>query len=965
MVPKRLTTLIAALSLSAVGFAQSNSTASDNEEDDRIVQLSTFVVDTAADVGYLGGNTTSGSRLNTRLKDTAATINVFTAEFIEDLGVNNLEGILGYSSAQTDFGDQNPVFGGSELLRPDSGRQDYVFTVRGLPTTRAINYFRTNVKIDNYNTQRLELSSGPNSVLFGLGSAGGIVNSSTKRADYRKDRGSVRLQAGSHDYLRGELDINQVLIDDRLAIRVMGLSESEDSWRKWVFAEQDRWTAALTFNPLPSTRISLSYEDGSTSRHATKPWGASDEVALWVANGRPTVSGLWRGNQATTRQEMGITRLKNSDSHTFILNDGGYANYRNLHVSTYANLNLPADQRPTDDTMASEDLMSYDYSVSGPDSRFDTEFDVFDVSIEQSLGEHLTAELAYHRENNFTDVLATFQNEIYGDPNEKIVDGSGNLVPNPYVGGLYMESTWNRGTSESNLESIRASLAYDVDLDRWGRYRFAGMFQRFEEDVETIDSREIVVDQNGSPIVRRQAPEDSRNVLLRRQYLTEGDYSTYYNGSPHTPFSANIGGTPHVSRWVHGNQNQMALANESTDTWLLSAQGYFFDDRLVLTAGLREDDVVYSELDRDRLGADDPRVISGERLLNEMDFTDTQSVYEFAPSTRTFGLVWHATEQLSLFYNNSNNAGTPSFRSNVFPDGDIPPPSDGDGQDYGVMVELLDGRVFARLTRFETSSRREAGANIQNLVTAPRNQIHNELLAQNIISQVEYDEWNVNARAALFDGESEGWEANVTANLTSNWVLQAGYSYSDMSRTNFLNEFDPWFADISAFWDAKLAAAGVSSDGIVTARNNTMTEEIGIIFDGVDETREIYELNYGVRPHKANVFTRYTLSEGRLKGFFIGAGARYQGRAILQRDFDTDTLYRGPSLFEMDALLGYSTRLNWGGTNGTRLKLQLNVSNLLNDDDPIVARYNSDFSGIRRVQLVDPRSYRLTATFSF
>jgi hypothetical protein len=178
-------------------------------------------------------------------------------------------------------------------------------------------------------------------------------------------------------------------------------------------------------------------------------------------------------------------------------------------------------------------------------------------------------------------------------------------------------------------------------------------------------------------------------------------------------------------------------------------------------------------------------------------------------------------------------------------------------------------------------------------------------------------------------------------------VLQAGYSYTDMSRTNFMTEFEPWFEETSAFWDAKLAAAGETTDSIVTARNNTMTEEIGIMLDGVAETREIYELNYGVRPHKANIFSRYSFSEGRL-----------------QRDFNTDTLYRGPSLFAMDGLIGYSTRLNWGA-NRTNLKLQLNISNLLDDDDPIVARYNSNFSGVRRVQLVDPRSFRLTATFNF
>ena len=41
-----------------------------------IVELSPFTVNTSGDVGYVAENTLAGSRLNTKLRDTASTVSV-------------------------------------------------------------------------------------------------------------------------------------------------------------------------------------------------------------------------------------------------------------------------------------------------------------------------------------------------------------------------------------------------------------------------------------------------------------------------------------------------------------------------------------------------------------------------------------------------------------------------------------------------------------------------------------------------------------------------------------------------------------------------------------------------------------------------------------------------------------------------------------------------------------------------
>ena len=62
-----------------------------------VTVLSPFEVTGEKDVGYQAGNTMSGSRLNSSLKDTAAAVMVFTPEFLSDFGATSLADIIGYA----------------------------------------------------------------------------------------------------------------------------------------------------------------------------------------------------------------------------------------------------------------------------------------------------------------------------------------------------------------------------------------------------------------------------------------------------------------------------------------------------------------------------------------------------------------------------------------------------------------------------------------------------------------------------------------------------------------------------------------------------------------------------------------------------------------------------------------------------------------------------------------------------
>src|SRR4051812_27275349 len=73
------------------------STSPSSSSKDETIVLSPFEV-VPDDIGYQAGNTTSGSRLNASLKDTAASISVFTPEFLSDIAANNISEMLAYAT---------------------------------------------------------------------------------------------------------------------------------------------------------------------------------------------------------------------------------------------------------------------------------------------------------------------------------------------------------------------------------------------------------------------------------------------------------------------------------------------------------------------------------------------------------------------------------------------------------------------------------------------------------------------------------------------------------------------------------------------------------------------------------------------------------------------------------------------------------------------------------------------------
>jgi outer membrane receptor protein involved in Fe transport len=232
--------------------AQTAPTPASGEDQEEPIVLSPFVVDAGEDTGtYRATATLAGTRIRTELRDVGSAISVVTAQFLQDTGARNTEDLLVYTT-NTEVGGTAGNFSGTGG-RSDTGearlRPHENTRVRGL--ARADNsrdFFITDIPWDSYNVGRVDLQRGPNSILFGLGSPAGMVNASLNTASF-KNANTVEARYGSFGSYRGSIDINRVLLDDELSIRVAALNDKTFYRQDPAFSHNTRGYGAIRFDP--------------------------------------------------------------------------------------------------------------------------------------------------------------------------------------------------------------------------------------------------------------------------------------------------------------------------------------------------------------------------------------------------------------------------------------------------------------------------------------------------------------------------------------------------------------------------------------------------------------------------------------------------------------------------------------------------------------------------------------------
>jgi hypothetical protein len=293
----------------------------------------------------------------------------------------------------------------------------------------------------------------------------------------------------------------------------------------------------------------------------------------------------------------------------------------------------------------------------------------------------------------------------------------------------------------------------------------------------------------------------------------------------------------------------------------------------------------------------------------------------------------------------------------VLPTGDVPKPTEGRGRDFGFMLDVLgEDRLFVRTTWFQTEQLNDSpilpGSNalgVDNLAT-----MLTQLRSAGKITQADYDRQAITWTSASIDIFTKGLEVEVVANPTKSLTLRASYSHSERRRQNFFTEVFEFFDTRVPQWRTLLA-----NNPTELALFETAVREL---YSELDFQVDRQNSPFGSRPHKLNGTARYAFREGKLRGAFVGGSVRYNGKNFLSWDKATGYVYWGNESVLADAFTGYRFKIPRTKINAT---VQLNVRNLGNDYLANVGRYNDTYTGVRRVYLNEPRSFRLSTTLDF
>jgi catecholate siderophore receptor len=203
---------------------------------------------TITDMAAYGvSSTNTATKTLTLLRDVPQSISVVTKEQIRDQSMSSLAEVVAYIPGITSHQGENNR--DQLVIRGNNTSAD--FFLNGVRDD--VQYYR-----DFYNVERVEALKGPNSMLFGRGGGGGVINRVTKEAGFTSLR-EITLQGGSFGNKRFAMDFDQPL-GNKVAFRINGLYENSGSFRNNVDLERYGINPTATLIVGPKTAVKLSYE---------------------------------------------------------------------------------------------------------------------------------------------------------------------------------------------------------------------------------------------------------------------------------------------------------------------------------------------------------------------------------------------------------------------------------------------------------------------------------------------------------------------------------------------------------------------------------------------------------------------------------------------------------------------------------------------------------------------------------
>lgn len=786
---------------------------------------------------------------------------------------------------------------------------------------------------NSYNVERVEVIRGANSLVYGQAAPGGKANFIGKKALFSNDFNKFEVEGGTNELYRAAVDRN-LQINDQWAVRLMATHQQKEFTQDYKSNRFDGLTAAVNFRPSIRTSINLHAEYFDETRN--NPKGVYKD-----RTGDYGLTGILQNLPVTPD----ILDYLSADAMQYMIdyNDGTLT--RNAGNATNPNFVSPQlDINSADDLRRFYSAITADNSgtVSGPDQRQLRDGFFFMGDVSHQFSDTLSAKIAYaHEALNGDNLIRAGASDIYlsarnkgnlRDPSDEPNDidpsdpDDAGKMPSPY-----MTPFWQTSYTTDNTDAIRTTVSWKKEvLGSEQQFLFGYDYDKRESSdrqyQEVWDGTAINVDGTWSGAGR------AKDYVLLRD-LVNGDWGgLYYDHITHISKNFNpaanmgAGRNPISDRLDDSSFFALQRTRESeveTQGLWVAAQGRYLNGRLNTLFGLR-----FDEID---LKANTINVQGGSSSFINEDYS------EASPS---LGALFWLNQNLGVFANYAESIESPNGWS-LDPVGDSVPPELGSGIECGLKFEFLDGKISGQLIGYRITKENDI---LNKLTNAQLERLYPEDEYDYL-----YDEDGVfsplGRNVPGLETQSQGVELDCYYNPTKSLSLFLGYAYVD---TVFKDSPDE----------------KVSGEPIL------------------DEDERVP----GTAHHSANFTSRYTFTDGKLKGLYIGSNIKYRSKSYYNRlytDIGSDgngvggdhldgipdqtpivdangNPYEGgdPVSFDLwladnletSAFIGWRGQLK-KGRGEPKYSLQLSVANLFDARDLIATGNNARYTDGRRLSM--------------
>jgi len=520
------------------------------------------------------------------------------------------------------------------------------------------------------------------------------------------------------------------------------------------------------------------------------------------------------------------------------------------------------------------------FNLQPPNALGDIRYNVTSLFFEHRWSDRLISEVAVQYAQTLRAELSSRWQSYEIDINTTLPGGA----PNPNYGAVFSDAQPKFFDKDNTHVDYRFVTAYTLPVERWRQVVNFLASRRYE----TFDAVEFQYGRANGSVANLT---DSSNAVFYRQYWRDRPVNVPLRPANQAGFA-----------WDRVTTRDFRQTHRFY-TLQLATTANFWDDKITFIGGLRRD-IYYGTASNigttDAQGNPNP---GGRAIAPILDFpTDTKSA----------GLVVFPIPQLGAYFNYSETfnpigGGHASLTNRNFD------ATFGTGYSGGLRFKLFDGRLVGSLGYYDTE---ETGRIATAVPTSfiEINRIWTNLNRNDRTLPSDYRDTN--------DQGGSGYELDFVAQASGNFRLRGTLAFPETRQSNALPDTRQYLAANLATWQAGLSDPAVTNPAQIAS-------DIATIQSRIQASAEGRKLN-GQPDYSGSLFGTYTFAAGAFKGASVGGGVTFLGPRIIGNAVgDSYSYIKSDAYYSATLTAAYAFKLN-----GRNIRLQLNINNALNNDDP-------------------------------